>query len=64
MKLQTASLRSKVARRIFLLFVLCALLPIAALAYVTLQQVTRHLSQQSSRALQQASKSQAMAIYD
>lgn len=64
MKLQTASLRSKVARRIFLLFVLCALLPIAALAYVTLQQVTRHLSLQSSRALQQASKSQSMAIYD
>jgi hypothetical protein len=35
MKLDTAFLRSKVGRRIFVLFVLCALLPIAALAIIS-----------------------------
>jgi len=35
MKLEWAFLRSKVARRIFTLFVVCALLPIAALAIIS-----------------------------
>lgn len=56
--------RSKVARRIFTLFVLCALLPIAALAIVSFGQVTEQLNAQGQRRLRQASKAAGLAIYD
>ncbi len=52
--------RSTVARRLLLLFVLCALVPVGALAIVSFTHVTRQLTQQSERRLQQASKSAAM----
>jgi ABC-type spermidine/putrescine transport system permease subunit II len=42
MRIDTTLLRSKVARRIFVLFVLCALLPIAAVVILSFSQVTRH----------------------
>jgi hypothetical protein len=40
-------LRSKVARRIFALFILCALLPIGALAVLSFREVTKQLDEQS-----------------
>lgn len=64
MKLDTAFLRSKVGRRIFVLFVLCALLPIAALAIISFSQVTKQLEEQSLTRLQQASKALAMSIVE
>lgn len=64
MKLDRTSLRSKVARRIFLLFVACALVPIAALAIISFTQVTDHLNEQSRRRLRQASKAAALSIYE
>jgi putative nucleotidyltransferase with HDIG domain len=64
MKLEWTFLRSKVARRIFLLFVLCALLPIAALAIVSFGHVTQELNRQSQRRLHQASKAIALGIYE
>ncbi|MBI2088642.1 MAG: HAMP domain-containing protein [Deltaproteobacteria bacterium] len=64
MKLDRTSLRSKVARRIFLLFVACALVPIAALAVISFTQVTDHLNEQSRRRLRQASKAAALSIYE
>ncbi|MCH7896593.1 MAG: HD domain-containing protein [candidate division NC10 bacterium] len=64
MKLDTAFLRSKVARRIFMLFILCALLPIAALAIISFGTVTKQLNAQSQRRLHQASKAVALSIYD
>ena len=57
-------LRSKVAQRIFLLFILCALLPIAALAIVSFTLVTRQLNSESQDRLSQESKAQGMGIYE
>src|SRR3970040_1075235 len=64
MKLEWTFLRSKVARRIFLLFVLCALLPIAALAIVSFGHVTQELNRQSQKRLHQGSKAVALGIYE
>ncbi|MFQ5848366.1 MAG: HD domain-containing phosphohydrolase [Candidatus Methylomirabilales bacterium] len=64
MNLDTTFLRSKVARRIFTLFVVCALLPIAALAIISFSQVTDQLNAQSRRRLHQASKAAALGIYE
>ena len=64
MKFDTAFLRSKVARRIFVLFVLCALLPTGALAVLSFHHVTRQLNEQSQRRLYQAGKAVGMGIYE
>src|SRR3990172_8719067 len=64
MKLEWTFLRSKVARRIFTLFVLCALLPIAALAVASFIQVTGQLHQQSRGRLRQATKAIGLSIYE
>lgn len=64
MKIEQAFLRSKVARRIFVLFILCALLPITILAIITYSNMTKLLHQQSQRELQQTSKSIGMAIFE
>jgi signal transduction histidine kinase/HAMP domain-containing protein len=53
---------SRVARRTFLLFVSCALLPVTVLAVLAFRQVTSELHQQSERQLQQASKTVAMNL--
>jgi len=55
---------SKVAKRIFLLFVVCALLPIGALGLVTFGHVTRQLHDQNHRRIQQECKSLGMAILE
>src|SRR5258708_1324019 len=57
-------LRSRVARRIFVLVVACALVPIAALTTLSFIQVSRQLRNQSRRQLQQTTKSQGLAIYE
>ena len=64
MKFDTAFLRSKVARRIFVLFVLCALLPTGAIAVLSFHHVTRQLNKQSQRRLYQAGKAVGMGIYE
>jgi putative nucleotidyltransferase with HDIG domain len=64
MKLETRSFRSKVARRIFALFMVCALLPIGALSLVALVHVSRQFDEQSRTRLVQASKAHGMAIFD
>jgi putative nucleotidyltransferase with HDIG domain len=64
MNIEKAFLRSKVARRIFLLFILCALLPVAILSIITYSNMTRQLRQQTQRDLQQTSKSMGMAIFE
>jgi putative nucleotidyltransferase with HDIG domain len=63
-KLEWTFLRSKVARRIFVLFVLCALLPIAALAVISFGTVAEQLNTQSQRRLHQASKTMALSAYE
>jgi putative nucleotidyltransferase with HDIG domain len=64
MKIDWTFLRSRVARRIFTLFVLCALLPITALAVLSFNQVAKQLNQQSERRLRQATKAVGMSILE
>jgi putative nucleotidyltransferase with HDIG domain len=64
MRIDTASLRSKVARRIFALFVLCALLPIAALAIISYIQVSDVLERQSQQRLRQAARATGAAVFE
>ena len=62
MKWSATFMRSKVARRVFLLFVSCALLPITILAAISFYQVSDQLRDQSQRQLRQLSESQGMLI--
>ena len=64
MKMEITFLHSKLARRIFWLFVLCALIPIAALAVVSLRNVTAQLEEQSRLHLRQQSRDEALAILE
>ena len=64
MKIETTFLRSRVARRIFSLFVFCALLPICVLAVVTFYQVSGELRSNSDLELQRASKAKGMAVLE
>jgi hypothetical protein len=63
-KIDQSCLTSKVARRIFSLFVLCALLPLASLAYLSYTQVTSYLMAEANRRLHHQSKMTGMAIVD
>jgi putative nucleotidyltransferase with HDIG domain len=64
MKPEITFLHSKVARRIFFLFLGCALLPVIALTLVSFYQVSGQLRKDSRRQLAQAAKFQGMAIYE
>ncbi len=64
MKLDVSVFRSRVARRILLLFGLCALLPITAQAILSFTQVTAHLKEQTQDRLQQSVKSVGMTVFD
>jgi putative nucleotidyltransferase with HDIG domain len=64
MAMKTTFLRSKVARRIFALFVCCALLPVVALAILSFYQVSNQLKTESQKQLQQATKAEGLAIYE
>ena len=62
MQLSLSFLRSKVARRIFLLFITCSLLPIVALSIVSSRFVTSQLNAQSRERLHATAKSTGMEI--
>jgi putative nucleotidyltransferase with HDIG domain len=57
-------LRSRVARRVFALFIGCTILPITALAVISYAVVTAQLQEQSRQQLKQASKAVGMAIFE
>lgn len=63
MKRVISFIHSKVARRIFVLFVICALLPVCVLALVSLQRISARLEVDSHERLRQAAKSAGMAIF-
>jgi signal transduction histidine kinase/ActR/RegA family two-component response regulator len=63
MRLDTRAFTSKVARRAFVLFVACALLPVSVLAILSFREVTGELHEQSERRLRQVSKAMALAFY-
>lgn len=62
MNLEKVFLRSKVARRIFFLFITCALIPIIALAIISFTQVTKQLHNQSQGRLRKTVKDTEMSI--
>ncbi len=64
MKWDKVFFRSRVAQRIALLFILCALLPIALLAILSFKQVTKHLHEQSRARLHQTSKAMALSFFE
>lgn len=64
MKIDTTFLRSKVARRIFFQFILCALFPFAMLAIFSLRQVSEQLTRESEARLLQATRAEGMSIYE
>ena len=61
---RTNLLQTRVARRIFLLFFLCALMPIGALATLSYYHVARQLRDQGQQRLQQATKSVGMGMVE
>ena len=64
MKLEVKSFHTKVARRIFMLFIICAILPIAAVALVSFGHVKKQLNEQSKKRLLQQNKAMAVSIYE
>lgn len=62
-QIERSFLSSCVARRIFFLFILCALLPVGALSLISFGDVTSQLTEQSERRVRQESKAMGMAIY-
>ncbi len=57
-------LRSRVARRIFTLFIACALAPITVFAMLSFLDVSHELRDESQRQMQQGTKSAGLAIYE
>jgi hypothetical protein len=64
MWIDRAFLTSKVARRIFFLFLLCALLPLVILAMVTSNAVDSQLSEQAVKRLNQNCKVKGLEIFN
>jgi putative nucleotidyltransferase with HDIG domain len=64
MKFETTFLRSRVARRIFVLFICCAIVPIGALAILSFNQVDKQLNELSQKRLRHASKAVGVAIVE
>jgi signal transduction histidine kinase len=58
------SLRSRIARRIFGVFLLCALIPFAGLVLVSYRQVTEFFNDKSQRQLRALAKSLGMDTYE
>jgi putative nucleotidyltransferase with HDIG domain len=63
-KIDRAVLRTRVGRRIFGLFVICAIVPIAALAGLSFGLVSAQLEEQSQRRLHHAARIIGLAIYE
>ncbi|MBV9887011.1 MAG: HAMP domain-containing protein, partial [Acidobacteria bacterium] len=64
MKLEVTFLRSNLGRRVFALFVVCALLPITVLAVVSLRNVSAQINDTSRLELRHASRDEAMLIFE
>ncbi len=62
--LDSTFLKSIIARRMFFLFVGCAMVPLVVVTVLTFFQVTRQIKSQSLDRLQQSSKIHGMSIYE
>ena len=56
--------RSKLARHILMLFLICALLPLLSQSFFSYFQVTQNLTEQGFRMLQQNTQSVSLSIYE
>jgi len=57
-------LKSRFARRVYILFILCALVPMTILAVISYVQVNRVIMDNELRGLQRNAFSQSMAVFD
>ncbi|MCK4377718.1 MAG: HAMP domain-containing protein, partial [Deltaproteobacteria bacterium] len=64
MKLENNILHNRVARKIFLQFIFCAMIPIVTLAVISYFSVSRQLTRQSQKQLHLASKVAVMSILE
>lgn len=64
MKLELKPFRSKVALRIFVLFILCAVVPVSVLAFLSYGHVQHQLQKQSLERLRQQGKSVSVSLYE
>ena len=64
MKSGVSIFKSKVAKRIFILFLVCAMLPIGVLSYVSYTQVSAQLREQSLVRLQSMAKTHGLSILE
>jgi|GEM_PF-3593462 len=64
MRIDTTFLRSKVAHRIFLLFIICAIVPMTSLAIISFTQVASQLEKQRFTQIHQDVIAKWMSIYD
>ncbi|MEJ2656107.1 MAG: HD domain-containing protein [Desulfobacterales bacterium] len=64
MKFDTKIFRSKIARRIFILFVSCALFPILCLSIISFIRVTKQLNEQSCKLLKQSATGYAYSVFE
>ncbi|MDA8430253.1 MAG: HD domain-containing protein [Geobacteraceae bacterium] len=63
MKRAASFIHSRVARRIFVLFIICALLPVCVLALLSLQRVSSRLEADSQEHLRIVAKNAGMAVF-
>ena len=64
MKLGKKIFHSKIARRIFLMFVSCALIPVFCLSIIAYGNVTKQLHKQSYKRLQRSVKGYGVSLYE
>ncbi|UCD25761.1 MAG: HD domain-containing protein [Gemmatimonadota bacterium] len=64
LRLNAAFLKTKVARRVLFLFIVCALLPIGAYAVISFITVSQQLHDQSQKRLDQTSKSMVNGVLE
>ena len=64
MKIEIAFLHSKVARRIFVLFIISSLIPIMLLTFLAFRQVNNLISTQQHAQLKQTNKQYGMTVFE
>ncbi|MHA1739289.1 MAG: ATP-binding protein [Candidatus Heimdallarchaeota archaeon] len=64
MKIKKSFFKSKIARRIFFLFVSCAILPMVTLAYISFRTISYELNQQARKELHQICKGAGFDIFN
>ena len=64
MQFDTKLFHSKIARRFFIMFVSCAVIPILCLSMVSYRHVSKQLHEQSYRQIKRSVKAHAMSVYE